>query len=172
MAEKKFAEVIMNPVRQRIAQYLMVHEKGTAGEIGAELSDVPTASLYRHLKVLLEADCISVVEERKVRGTVEKTYGLVMQPMGDAPGKEDIAGLVEQSLFALMASFRRYFAREDTDPIKDCISVASSTLLLTDEEYMEMLGKIGNIINGYVLNKPEPGRKPRQFTIVSLPAGD
>ena len=44
------AEVVMNPVRQRIIQFLMVHERGTVKEIKSKLKDVPTPSLYRHEK--------------------------------------------------------------------------------------------------------------------------
>ena len=48
----EIAEVFMNPVRQRIIQYLLVHEKGTVKEIKKALPDVPSASLYRHIKIL------------------------------------------------------------------------------------------------------------------------
>lgn len=48
----EIAEVFMNPVRQRIIQYLLVHKKGTVKEIKKELPDVPSASLYRHIKIL------------------------------------------------------------------------------------------------------------------------
>ena len=47
-------EVVMNPVRQRIIQFLMIHEKGTVKEMKNNLSDVPTPSLYRHVKILAE----------------------------------------------------------------------------------------------------------------------
>ena len=40
----EIAEVFMNPVRQRIIQYLLVHKKGTVKEIKKELPDVPSAS--------------------------------------------------------------------------------------------------------------------------------
>ena len=46
--ETEIAEVFMNPVRQRIIQYLLVHEKGTVKEMKKVLSDIPNASLYRH----------------------------------------------------------------------------------------------------------------------------
>lgn len=48
----EIAEVFMSSVRQRIIQYLLVHEKGTVKEIKKELPDVPSASLYHHIKIL------------------------------------------------------------------------------------------------------------------------
>ena len=43
----ELAEIVMNPVRQRIFQYLLLHETGTVKEIRKALPDVPGASLYR-----------------------------------------------------------------------------------------------------------------------------
>lgn len=37
----EMAEVIMNPTRQRILQYLMVYETGTVKEIKNALPDIP-----------------------------------------------------------------------------------------------------------------------------------
>lgn len=51
----ELAEIVMNPVRQRIFQYLLLHETGTVKEIRKALPDVPGASLYRHMKLLTEA---------------------------------------------------------------------------------------------------------------------
>ena len=50
----ELAEIVMNPVRQRIFQYLLLHETGTVKEIRKALPDVPGASLYRHMKLLTE----------------------------------------------------------------------------------------------------------------------
>lgn len=72
MNQQDFTKIIMNPVRQRIVQYLILHEEGTVSSIREELNDIPPASLYRHIKILYEAGGIEVVRERKVRGTVEK----------------------------------------------------------------------------------------------------
>lgn len=170
--DKNFVKIIMNPVRQRIVQYLILHEKGTPKEIGEELSDIPTASLYRHIKTLFSGGCIEVLEEKQVRGTVEKTYGLVKRPMGDTPQKEDIAYLIQASLLSIMASFQQYFLKEEADPVKDMLSLTTSTLMLSDEEYMEMTAKMGAVISEYVYNKPEDGRKPRRFTFITSPYED
>ncbi|KTD86357.1 hypothetical protein [Paenibacillus etheri] len=57
-----------------------------------ELEDIPQATMYRHLNKLLKARILHVVEENKIRGTVEKVYYL-------ANGGEDIspADVTEQS---------------------------------------------------------------------------
>ena len=67
----ELAEIVMNPVRQRIFQYLLLHETGTVKEIRKALPDVPGASLYRHMKLLTESGILTVVGENRIRGTVE-----------------------------------------------------------------------------------------------------
>ena len=42
-------EIVMNPARQRIFQYLLVNETGTVKEMRKALPDIPSASLYRHV---------------------------------------------------------------------------------------------------------------------------
>ena len=72
----ELAEIVMNPVEQRIFQYLLLHETGTVKEIRKALPDVPGASLYRHMKLLTESGILTVVGENRIRGTVESIYSL------------------------------------------------------------------------------------------------
>ena len=166
---KSMMEVIMNPARQRIAQYLLLHKRGTTNDIAKELSDIPKPSLYRHLKLMAETGLIQVVEEKKVRGTIEKTYGLVENPIGSEPTNDEIANLIQKGLLSLMNDFQIYFQREDADPKRDLLSFTTSTLLLTDEEYMAFMKEIAQILNKIISNKPENGRKVRRISFVSSP---
>ena len=43
MNQQDFTKIIMNPVRQRIVQYLILHEEGTVSSIREELNDIPPA---------------------------------------------------------------------------------------------------------------------------------
>ena len=166
--DRDFAEIVLNPVRQRIVQYLLINGRGTVAEIGRVLSDVPRASLYRHVNLLLEAGCIQVAEERAVRGAVERTYALVEKPMGD-PGPEDIARLMQGMIARLQLSFARYFARPDADPARDGLGLSSSVLMLTDEELRELLGRIGAVYKDYIQNGPGEGRRPRNIFWIIAP---
>ncbi|MDO5559794.1 MAG: helix-turn-helix domain-containing protein [Oscillospiraceae bacterium] len=166
--EKNISEIIMNPVRLRIAQYLMIHKTGTTKEIKEELSDVPPASLYRHIKTLADAGLIEVTDEKRIRGTIEKTYSLVKNPFPDA-GNQDYNGIIQNGLLMLMSSFEKYFSDEHADPQKDMLTMSTSALMLTDEEMIEVLQKFGAIIADAMKNATGEGRKPRQFTIISSP---
>lgn len=166
--KRSFIEIIMNPVRQRIVQFLLLHTTGTTGEMKQAMTDIPPASLYRHIKILLDAGCIEVVKEKKIRGTVEKTYQLMRSPRRE-PSEEDIAGIFRNSLLSLLATFETYFAKENPDPQRDLLSLTTSTLMLTDAEYMEMTGNIGQVISEVVGNRAEAERKPRRITFISSP---
>lgn len=169
--EKSIIELMMNPVRLRIVQYLMLHETGTVGEMRGELSDVPPASLYRHMKILLGAGCIAVAEERRVRGTVEKVYRLVQEPMGQ-PSVKEIEGIFISGLMSLMVSFQKYFRRPDCDPQADMLGLSTSALLLSDQELVDFQQKLGEVYSQVIFNAPEPGRKVRRLTFVISPSED
>ena len=68
----EIAEVVMNPVRQRIFQYFLLHETGTVKELKKALPDVPNASLYRHIKILADHSILIVVGENRIRGGKNK----------------------------------------------------------------------------------------------------
>ena len=63
----EIAEIVMNPVRQRIIQYFLIHETGTVKEVRKALPDIPSASLYRHMKILTDKSMITVVGENRIR---------------------------------------------------------------------------------------------------------
>lgn len=168
----EFADIIMNPVRQRIVQRLLLSGQATVSEIADALPDVPRPSIYRHMKLLLEADCVKVVAKRPARGAVEKTYSLVERPAGLEPSNENMGLLINSMLMSLTGAFARYFAREDADPRADMLSFSNATLMLSDEEYMEFLNRIGAVYNDYIHNAAAPGRKPRCITIISSPVQD
>lgn len=165
-----FSKIVMNPVRQRIIQYLLLHEKGTVSEIQNALSDVPTASLYRHIKKLHDGNCIQVVEEKRIRGTIEKTYAIVQNPFTEEPTMGDISSVFYTSMLSLQTSFLQYFEKEGADPQKDMLALQTSTLMFNDEEYMEFLMKVNELVMESSQKEPGQGRKTRRFTFISSPS--
>ena len=138
----EIAEVVMNPIRQRIFQYFLLHETGTVKELKKALSDIPNDSLYRHIKILADHSILIVVRENRIRGTVESVYRLNK----DALATEDESGTaVQMSLLSICASFARYFAGGNADPKRDMLLLTNCTLLLTDEEFSGYLSEINAI---------------------------
>ena len=165
----EIAEVVMNPVRQRIFQYFLLHETGTVTELKKALPDVPNASLYRHIKILADHSILMVVEENRIRGTVESVYKLNK----DALAVEDESGnAVQMSLLSICASFARYFARGHVDPRKDMLLLTNCTLLLTDGEFSSFLSEINEIALKYMKAEVTESSKMRQITLISAPTGE
>ena len=162
----EIAEVVMNPVRQRIFQYFLLNETGTVKEVKNALSDVPSASLYRHMKILADSSILVVVGENRIRGTVESVYKLNKDAM--AAEDEDGNG-VQMALLGLCASFAKYFSTGSADPKKDMLLFTNCTLVLTDEEFMGFLSEINEIGLKYMKVKPTADSKTRRITLISSP---
>ncbi len=69
------AAVVAHPVRLRILQAVGGRDLTTA-QLRELMTDVPQATLYRHIAALVDARVLAVASERRVRGTVERTYTL------------------------------------------------------------------------------------------------
>ena len=165
----EIAEVVMNPIRQRIFQYFLLHETGTVKELKKALSDIPNASLYRHIKILADHSILIVVGENRIRGTVESVYRLNK----DALATEDESGnAVQMSLLSICASFARYFAGGNADPKRDMLLLTNCTLLLTDEEFSGFLSEINEIALRYMKVETTDGSKTRQITLISAPTNE
>lgn len=162
----EIAEIVMNPVRQRIFQYFLLHETGTVKEVRKALPDVPGASLYRHVKILTDSSILIVVGENRIRGTVESIYQLNK----DALTIEDENGnAVQMSLLSICASFARYFSGGNADPQKDMLLFTNCTLVLTDEEFSNFLSEINEIALKYMKVEATENSKTRQITLISAP---
>lgn len=162
----EMAEIVMNPVRQRIFQYFLLHETGTVKELRKALPDVPSASLYRHVKILVDSSILTIVGENRIRGTVESIYQLNK----DALTIEDENGnAVQMSLLSICASFARYFSSGNADPKKDMLLFTNCTLVLTDEEFSSFLSEINEIALKYMKVEATENSKTRQITLISAP---
>ena len=162
----EMAEIVMNPVRQRIFQHLLVHETGTVKEIRKALPDVPSASLYRHMKILTEHGILTVIGENRIRGTVESIYQLNKSALEieDANGSA-----VQSALLGICASFAKYFSGDSPDPKKDMLLMTTCTLTLNDTEFMDFLTEINQVALKYMDIPIKDGSKTRQIALISAP---
>ena len=138
-------------------------------ELKKAFSDIPNASLYRHIKILADHSILIVVGENRIRGTVESVYRLNK----DALATEDESGnAVQMSLLSICASFARYFAGGNADPKRDMLLLTNCTLLLTDEEFSSFLSEINEIALRYMKVETTEGSKTRQITLISAPTNE
>ena len=161
----EMAEVVMNPVRQRIFQYFLLHETGTVKDIKKALPDVPSASLYRHVKILADSSILVVVGENRIRGTVESIYRLNKSALSAG---EESGNAVQMSLLSICAAFAKYFSGGNADPERDMLLFTNCTLLLTDGEFSDFLSEINEVALKYM----KADSKTRQITLISAPVNE
>lgn len=158
--------LLLNPARLRILGWLAQNGEGTAADMISALGEIPPASLYRHLKLLTEAGFVKVTAEEKKRGTVQKTYAVNQKEM---PDNDDCREVIYGGLLKLISSFREYFAAGSRDPAADMLMYSTAALLLSDEEFGEMIGELGTTFEKYLNRAPSEGRKMRLMTLISSP---
>lgn len=133
------------------------------------LPDVPSASLYRHVRILADHAILAVAGENRIRGTVESVYRLNK----DAMAAEDADGsAVQMSLLGICASFARYFAGGSADPRRDMLLLTNCTLVLTDEEFSAFLADINEVALKYMKIEAAENRRTRRITLISAPADE
>ena len=169
------SDLILHPVRWRI---LRAARSGdfTAQRLAAALPDVSQASLYRHINTLAGAGLLRVVEERKVRGTVERVYALGAR--GDDISAEDVAALdceEQMRLFGaflstLIADYSRYIDRGDVDLYRDGVGFRQRQVHLSDAEFAGMATELRDLLDRYSANEPGEGRVARLVTTIIMPA--
>ncbi|MEC3917734.1 helix-turn-helix domain-containing protein [Nocardia sp. CDC160] len=169
-------ELLLHPVRLRIVQAFLGERTLTTAELNAELDDVPPGSLYRHIARLVNAEVLEVVAERRVRGTVERTYRL-RQAAARVDHEALAAMSTEEQRRAFMAyvaglvgDFDRYLTRDDIDYVRDGVGYRMIGLWLDDAEFADFVGKLGQAVAPFLDNGPAPGRTLRLLRTVILPA--
>jgi DNA-binding transcriptional ArsR family regulator len=176
--KKPKVDLILHPVRMRIVMAL-VGKKLSAQELSELLRDVPQATLYRHINRLADAGLIEVVEERPVRGTLEKVYTLDTRKSHLGP--EELANLSKEDhlryfmafVATLLDDFSRYIRQsEQIDLVADGVGYQKFPLTLSDEEFKQMNQALNEALKPFFEKEPAPGRRRRLFTFTVMPDMD
>jgi len=168
------ADLLLHPVRLRIIQAFLGDRALTTAELRTELPDVPPASLYRHIAMLVGAGVLSVVNERRVRGALERTYVLraaaatISLDEVQAMSREDHRHAFMVFVAGLLGDFDRYLSRENMDPVRDGVGYRIAGLWLDDAEHAEFLRDLARVMQPRLANAPKPGRRRRILGTVLL----
>jgi hypothetical protein len=172
------ADLLLHPVRLRIVQAFLGDRALTTTQLRAELPDVPSGSLYRHVARLVDGGVLAVVGERRVRGALERTY--VLRNSAARLGVKEIAEMSRdehrQAFLAFVAGligdFDRYLARDEIDPLRDGASYNLAAMWLDDAELAELARELYIVLEPRLANQPRGGRTRRLLATVLLPAPD
>lgn len=175
------ADLLLHPVRMRILQTFLGGIQGrrmTTQQIAEALDDVPQATLYRHLNKLAAGRVLVVVEERQVRGGVERVYEL--PPHAAQISTAELAQMTREDhlrsftmfVSSLLGNFGRYLERERIDFVRDGVGYREVALYLNDEEFFRVTAAMNQALLPALGNQPAPGRTRRLFSSVVMPLPD
>jgi len=171
------ANLILHPVRLRILTAISTYRM-TATEISDAMAEIPLTTLYRHINALMDGGLLTVVEERPVRGTVERVYALTAPPSLTA---DDLNGMSREEceqaftiyLSTLMSDAQRYLdskaGSNEINPLDDGVHISKVQLFLTDDEFDLMNSKMMEWMLEAAKNQPAAGRQRRMFTYMFIP---
>ncbi|QVQ51952.1 helix-turn-helix domain-containing protein [Spiractinospora alimapuensis] len=171
MSQPRIADVVMHPVRLRILHQLADRER-TTSQLREALPDVTPATLYRHVGALLDAEVLTVVAERRVRGAVERTLALGPRtPHGD---QEEVAAIgpagMRQIYLVFLAQLSGQLDRflESADPDLLALSGAAQTVLHVDGDDLAALQEgLAALLADY--REAKPGKRRVTLSTVLLP---
>jgi DNA-binding transcriptional ArsR family regulator len=172
----KASELVLHPVRLRIAQAFLGGRRLTTAELREELTDVAPATLYRQIGVLVDGGLLEVVDERKVRGTFERTYQL--REDAASVSADDAREMSEDEhrrgfltfVAGLLADYDRYLDGKDVDLGRDLVGYRQIALNLTDEETLALVSELREVIAARVALRPGPDRRRRMLTTILVPS--
>ncbi|MDH6679349.1 DNA-binding transcriptional ArsR family regulator [Rhodococcus sp. LBL1] len=169
------SSALLHPVRLRIVQALLASDELTTQQLHEKLSDVPIATLYRHVGYLAKLGLVEVATERQVRGTSEKAYRVAGELANPSP--EELRSLSSEELLTvftvfisgLIRDFDAYLGTGTPDLAADQVSFAQADFWATDSEVEEfgqaMMAALRNVLD----NQPREGRRRRALTTVLIP---
>jgi hypothetical protein len=176
------AEVLFHPVRFRVVQAFVGAGPMTVRELAEWLPEVPQATLYRHVGILVESNMLLPVEERRAgRGAAEKVYDLnvaaAMLTADDLAGAslDDHLRYFTTFLAGLLWDFEQYLQRspgEQVDLLADRVGYRQTVLYLSDAELDALGERLNAAVRAVAGYAPAPGRRRRVLTTILMPVDD
>jgi hypothetical protein len=119
---------------------------------------------------------LEVLDEKRVRGTVERTYRLSWHRAEIDPADratmttDDHRRTFTAFIGGLLADFDQYLAREPADPTADGVTYQQAALWLTDTETAELQAELRAAVTARLGQDPGQNRTRRMISLVTMPA--
>ncbi len=172
----KKADLLLHPIRMRIIQQLLLGKPLTIAQLLDALGDVPQATLYRHMNLLIAANFIEIINTKKVKGTEERVFAVKKENL-QVPEKEIETTPQEDhirhfSVFHgnLLQLVTSYLTETPPKQYKeDGFAYWYAPIHLTNEEFQELVQSINTSIEKVINNKSTPERTTRIFAGMFIP---
>lgn len=168
-------DLLLHPVRMRIVHAMSGGGTHITADVCARLPDVPRATVYRHIGLLIDGGVLEVTAERRVHGAVERHYRIrrdrVVIDAGAAASmsRDDHRRGFAAAMAILLAEFNAYLDREDADPRTDGVGYRQGVTWLTPDEHAEMIDTLRRELTSRRHATPAPGRRPYLVSAIFFP---
>ncbi|RVT58850.1 helix-turn-helix domain-containing protein [Niallia taxi] len=170
------AEALIHPVRIKISQALIRSgENGlTPLEMVKMIKDVPQATVYRHIQVMLDAGIIRIVKEKKVRSVVEKYYVLNAEE-AKLKGEDWKNATMEEKLnyfsyyqITLLNQYESYLAKlKDQERTEDLSTFSLAEMKLDEKSFHHFQQELNELIVKYH-NSSQTNNDSEPFRTVAI----
>lgn len=167
--------IMVHPVRLRILAEFAGRTL-TTGDLVIALSDIPQATLYRHVAMLRDAGILEVVSETASRGAVERTLRVAAGRARLEP--EDLAGYPAAeharlfSIFAaaLVDTMADALSRAEPDELMASgLSYQRAVIHLDRDELNEARRRMAEVVDDLIARPPAPHRTAYTLGSVVIP---
>lgn len=165
---KDIYDVMLNPTRMRIVQILATHDTMTTTELCEILTDIPRTTIYRHISILISASVLMVVDEKKIRGSVERTLALNIDRLSSCNTTEDIPQQAFRFLMNTYTKFEKYFNRDNFVSGTNKVFLNNTVMMMDDQEFDQFLSDLQALLIKYHYESSTE-RKLRDISIISAP---
>ncbi|MFJ7406602.1 MULTISPECIES: helix-turn-helix domain-containing protein [unclassified Lysinibacillus] len=172
------AEILMHPVRIKISQALMRNKENglTPLEMVRIIQDVPQATLYRHIQLLLDAGIIKIIKEKKVRSVTEKYYVLnedaARLDSNDwkTTNIEDKISYISYYQLSLLSQYQGYLSSlENKSCSDDRATFSLLELNIKEEEFENFQRELNNLMLKYYQKNSNENVLTRTIAITIIP---
>lgn len=167
------ADVLLHPVRLRIVQQLGGRTRTTT-QLRDALPDVAQATLYRHVAALLDAGVVTVVDERRSRGAVERTLALGERMA--AVEREELLAMSDAELRSAFVTFLGDVTGDfdrvlesDSQRSRELLGFARTPLYVNTDDLAHIQAGLAELLAPYLTDQAD-GRDRVTLATILLPA--
>lgn len=174
------ADLLLHPERFRLLKAFGRQER-TASELSQRVPTIAPASLYRHLKALVEGGILQVVEERPVgqRNMREKVYAvadgetMLLASDWEQASHEDRQRYFTVFLASLLDDFSQYQEQQDGfASAEEDVFYALHSLYLSKEDYQQVMQALQTVLQPWLSQRPGPDRHGYRLALTAIPQVD
>jgi DNA-binding transcriptional ArsR family regulator len=173
----KKVDLILHPIRLQILSTLSGRNLATQ-EIAEILHNIPVSTLYRQMRVLLNANLIQVVETHLIKGAQEKVFSLstslhLNQTEMQSSSKDQHMDYFLNFILSTLDGFSRYINQPGEREIAaDYVGYTEQYFHVNKQELIEFGNSLNKLLLPLTQNEPGEGRHYHKIAFITHPEAE